>query len=265
MIIKVKKRAKFSGIIFIILLVVLIISIFFFVNSGFFRIKKIEVLGDKVECAEIDQIKNEAELYGQNFFFLDKTKPQEKLKAKFLCINEVYISKVFPDKLNIKIISRRPAAILINTAGVKAQLSLLIENIATPEASGTKGSFIVDNEGVVFSKSRDDLDILRIYVDMDLAEGKKFGNSFINNTLKILDRIKTFGLSFKKSWIIEDVLIINPDTSDPKIIFKLSNQTDIQLASLQLILAKAKIDLKELTFIDLRFDKPVVRFAPKKN
>ncbi len=100
---------------------------------------------------------------------------------------------------------------------------------------------------------------LKEYFKIDKSEG-----SFLNNALKILDKIKTFGVTTKKSWVSGEFFIINPDIMDPKIIFRLDSQIDIQLASLQLILTEAKIDLKELTFIDLRFDKPIVRFAPKK-
>ncbi|MDD5415815.1 MAG: FtsQ-type POTRA domain-containing protein [Candidatus Daviesbacteria bacterium] len=264
---KEKRRfLRFSKIIFLSLLGLFILIILLATRSSFFSIKQIEILGDKIGCADSDQLKNESGLYGQNFFLLNSKKLQERLRTKFICIKTVTVGRLIPDKVKLKIASRKPDAILLNLKDKQASPSFLIENIATPEAAAAQDSYVVDNEGVVFSKSIDNLDIPKIYIyDSDIAVGKKLKNSLINNSLKILDRIKKFGVIAKKSLIAENFFIINPDTMDPKIIFRLNDQIDIQLASLQLILTDAKIDLRELMFIDLRFDKPIVRFAPKKN
>ena len=79
-----------------------------------------------------------------------------------------------------------------------------------------------------------------------------------------MDAVKKMGISVNESFLNDSFFIIKDETSVIKVIFRLKNEVDIQLASLQLILDKAKIDEKELEFIDLRFDKPVVRYAPKK-
>ena len=81
-------------------------------------------------------------------------------------------------------------------------------------------------------------------------------------SLTILDKVKIYRLSITEASIFEDVLMNN---TAPKIIFKLRNDIDKQIASLQLILEKAKMETSKLEFIDLRFDKPIVRIAPKKN
>ncbi len=263
-----KKRrrfVRFSKIIFLFLTALFILVAILVARSSFFHIKQIEIRGDKIGCVNSDQLKNALGLYGQNFFLLNNKKLQEDLKTKFVCIKNVVFDRLIPDKVKVEISLRKPTAILFKIKDKQASPSSLIENIATPEASEVQDSYVVDNESVVFSKSTDDLNIPKIYIyDPDIAVGEKLENSFINNSLKILDKIKTFGVTTKKSWIAEEFFIINPDTMDPKIIFRLNHQIDLQLASLQLILAEAKIDLKELTFIDLRFDKPIVRFAPKK-
>ena len=260
-----RKFARFSKIIFLSLTALFILVAFSLARSSFFHIKQIEIQGDKIDCVDSDQLKNASGLYGQNFFLLSSKKLQEELKAKFVCIKVVTVDRLIPDKVKIEISSRKPTAILLKVKDKQASPSSLIENIATPEAGAVQDRYIVDSEGVVFSKSMDDSNVPKIfYFDPEIAVGEKLENSFINNALKILDKIKTFGVATKKSWIAEEFFIINPDTSDPKIIFRLDSQIDIQLASLQLILTEAKIDLRELTFIDLRFDKPVVRFAPKK-
>lgn len=262
-----RERRRFAGslkIIFLSLTVILILIAFLIARSGIFNIKQIEIQGDKIDCTDSDQLKNASGLYGKNFFLLKDRELAENLKGKFVCIENVRSLRLIPDKVKLEMTSRKPAAILLNLKDKQASSSSLIENIATPEASAAQDRYFVDSEGVVFSKSMYELNFSKIYIyDPEIAVGKKLENNFINNSLKILAKIKTFGVNAKKSWISEDFFIINPDTSDPKIIFRLNDRIDIQLASLQLILTEAKIDLKELTFIDLRFDKPIVRFAPK--
>lgn len=263
-----KKRgsAKFSKIIFLLLPILLFLAFFLIFRSGLFSIKQIQIQGDKISCATGDQIKNESGLLGQNFFLLNNKRLQLALKTKFVCIKNAVVSRFVPDKVKLEIEARKPAAVLLSLKEKQASTSSLIENTATPEAEAVKDYFLVDSEGVVFSKSTDDSNIPKIYIyDQGIVMGKQLENSLINNSIKILDRIRTFNVIVKKSWIAEGFFIVNPDTSDPKIIFRLNDQIDIQLASLQLILAEAKIDLREFTFIDLRFNKPVVRFAPKKN
>ncbi len=106
--------------------------------------------------------------------------------------------------------------------------------------------------------------IPRIYFyDKNISLGNKLDKS-LKDSLKILDKIRTFGVNIKDTRVLNDLFLIYPQEGWPKIIFRMDDKVDIQLASLQLILEKTKIDNKELEFIDLRFDKPIVKFAPGK-
>ncbi|KKS13713.1 MAG: hypothetical protein UU67_C0020G0034, partial [Candidatus Daviesbacteria bacterium GW2011_GWB1_41_5] len=49
-----------------------------------------------------------------------------------------------------------------------------------------------------------------------------------------------------------------------KVILSLQKDIPLQLASLQLITEKAKIDGRLIEVVDTRFNKPVVVYAPKK-
>lgn len=234
-----------------------------------FTVKQVEIDTSQLACVEENQLRNALGLLGQNFLMLDQKKLTKNLKEKFICIGDVNLSRVFPDKVGIKITARQPVATLVALKEKEASLSSLIENIATPAAKLIKDSYLVDNEGVIFSKNTSDADIPRIYAyDLEISLGKKLENNLIDNSLKILERIKTFGINVIEAWISDGVFIVLGDSGTffrGKIIFDLEGRIDIQLASLQLILAEAKIDLKELEFIDLRFDKPIVRFVPEKN
>ncbi|MCR4306266.1 MAG: FtsQ-type POTRA domain-containing protein [Candidatus Daviesbacteria bacterium] len=264
-----KSKKRFSGIkskmYWVIPFIFIISFIVLFFKSGFFTIRQVEIDSSQITCATKNQIKDSVKLLGQNFFLIDSVKVEDNLKKKFYCIKSAPISKTFSNKVKIQVLNRQPVAILATLKEKEASMSSFFFNIATPSAREIQDYYIVDSEGVVFSKDKEKINVSRIYIDdLDISLGGKLESRLIGDSLKILEIAKTLGIVVSESWIFDNFFIINSDASKLKVIFRLDNRVDIQLASLQLILDKAKIDLKELEFIDLRFDKPVVRFAPKK-
>lgn len=286
-----KKKIRFSKLskitlIFIPILIAL--SVYLFFRTGFFTVKEIEVKGDNVICTDKNQLINKS-FYGFNFFFLDKQKIENTLKDKFICIKSINLGRSFPNKIIIDVNSRKPSAILITILNQQASPAALIKNnLATSSAEPIKDSFLVDDEGIVFSKNGiTELSIPKIYsYDSEIIVGQKIGD-IIKNALKILDKVKSLGLKINQSWIADGLYILQAENQESgnmtKIIFQLDSKTslmsdkqlDIQIASLQLILAEAKInrrtvpaevgmDSGNLEFIDLRFDKPIIKLAPKK-
>lgn len=252
----------------IILLFFVVFSFFavsLILNSNLFVIKQIVVNMKQLGCTDNDQIKNTSGFLGQNFFFLNNDKAINKIKEKFICVKDINVSRLFPSSVKMEVIFRDPAAILISLKNKEATSSLLLNNIATPSADQIKDLYVSDSEGITFSKDINGLNIPKVYLyDLNISMGK-MENDLVQNSLKILDKIKTLGIKTKDSLIKDVFLIINPFIGEPKIIFSLNGKNDIQIASLQLILIEAKINEETLGFIDLRFDKPVVQFAPKKN
>lgn len=261
-----KRRPNFLLKISAAIFLLLIIALVFFLNKvGLFTVRQVDVQAEQLGCTNADQIKTVAALFGQNFFTVDKDKLIRSLEKKFICIKDISFTKVFPGKVQMQITARQAAAILANLKSQPASASALIENAATPSASEVQDLYIVDSSGVVFAKGTDETSIPKIYsYNLNPLLGQKINSDLISGCLKILDKIKTLGVTVQESWISDDFFIANPDGKFTKIIFRLNDQIDIQLASLQLILDTAKIDAKELEFIDLRFDKPIVRYAPKK-
>lgn len=253
-----KKSPSFSSKIPALIIIIIFAALVFgFLKSGLFNIKRIDTETENLSCTDQNQIKNASGLLGQNFFFVNSQKTQDVLKKKFICIKSANISKIPPDKIKLKISNRQVTAVL---AVLKNEASLS----ATPSSEDVRDSYVVDNEGIVFGKGEDNSNIPRIFIsNLKISMGEKLKDGILN-AVKILEKIKTLGLSIDKSWISDNNFVLYSGTPVSKIIFRLNDGIDIQLASLQLILDKAKIDSKELEFIDLRFDKPVVRFAPQK-
>lgn len=231
--------------------------LFFISQSNFFSIKKVEVfVTNRLDCANQTQLKDSVQLLGKNIFFINIDDLSRKVKEKFFCVKNISLAKNLFDKVEINVSGREPAAYLL----------------ATPSAQEATSSFLIDDEGVVFSMDINNLTIPTVFVNItNFSLGQKLERGA--EIAKILDKIKTYGLDGKISVLEDNSFIIQ---SNPKVIFSLERNIDKQLASLQLILNKAKINRRtvptevginaeELEFIDLRFDKPVIKIAPKKN
>lgn len=263
---RLKKRPtrKWSKLLWIIPFFLIFFFLFLFFKSGIFTIKQVVVAAKSLGCASEKGIKDSAELTGQNFFLANTKAAEEAIKLKFYCIKAAPIKRSFPDKMRIEVLSRQPAAFLVALETKEASISSFID-IATPSALPVKSSFQIDEEGMVFSKDPAGADIPRVYIfNADITLGKKMSGDLIPGTLRVLTKLKEIRFPVKESLVFDKLYIVTSDSPKLKIIFRLNEDLDTQLASLQVILDKAKIDLKELEFIDLRFDKPIVRFAPKK-
>ncbi len=241
---------------------ILIIALSLFVfRSDFLKIKSINVNLDKISCVDSGQIKNESALLGQNIVFLNSSKAKENIKNKFVCVKDVIFLRTFPKSVNLLVSGRVPVIVAAVLKTAEASPSSILENIATPSANEVIESFLIDEEGIIFSKITEQANLPSIYFkDISISLGKKLEDT-TKNSLKILEKLNLFGLDMRKTLVSDNYFII---FSSPKVIFRLDSEVDIQLASLQLILEKAKIDDVRLEFVDLRFDKPAVKFAPGK-
>ncbi len=257
---RVRRRGK---ILLSIIVISGLVALFFSIKSGFLTVKIIDIEGKDLGCVNETQLKNTSGLTGKNFLFIDYKAVEKNLKDKFFCIKSVIFSKYFPDRVKLHISGRQPFAALVSIKEKIASVSSSVETIATPSAEDINGSYIVDDEGVVFIKNANGVDAPEIYInDLDISLGGQPKNDRVRTSIIILSRIESLNVDVENAWVIGNDLQVL--TKGSKIIFSLKEKTDIQLASLQLILAEAKIDLSKLEFIDLRFDKPIVKFAPKK-
>lgn len=254
------KTALFKKIIFIVLFFLIPLSFYRFLTSSFFSIKNIDIEKQNINCAQDLEIRR-AGILGQNFLFLNSKEVAENLMNKFICIKMVVVEKDFPDKIKLKILGREAKLILI-PIHKEASVSSILENIATPSAQDYVNIFLADEEGVIFSKGTLDVNLPKIFIYERVVNLGKDMADLITNVVKVLQEMRIFGVDVPTAKIISDEILVT-DTK-PLIIFKLNAKVEVQLASLQLILQQAKIDSNTLEFIDLRFDKPVVRIAPKK-
>ncbi len=252
-----RKKSRIKILIFLFLPIVLIII---FYKLNILKIQNVEIKNEGADCINGNNLNEKNMLLGRNFFTFSTDEINSKIKKNNICIKDVIYSRNFPKTVEITLVGRKPIIKLLEVRDFEASASALIENTATPSADESD-AFIADDEGIVFSKDTD-LDLPKVYI---IGQSLKIGTEFENNSLKkmidILKKLPGFGVDNRSSYFYTGLLIIN---TSPKIIFKLDQDIDIQIASLQLILQKAKMDSERLEFIDLRFDKPIIKYFPKK-
>ncbi len=246
--------------------ILLIISAYLFIRSDFFVIRNLIIKLDKIECASESSIKEVAGILGQNFFFLNSLEIKKKFDQKFICIKNINFIKHFPDAIELQISGRIPIALLINT--IEATNSYTLEDfISTSSSSLTVGvssnlaSLVVDEEGVIFSDDTGK-NLPRIFFEGEkLEKGKKLSGGGVKKSIQILNKMTQLGTEVNDAKIYSQGLLLI--SGKPKIVFSLDGSIDVQLASLQLILDKAKIENEIVEFLDLRFDKPIVKYGKR--
>jgi len=252
-----KKKVSFK---LILVLLVGILIVFFLMRSNLLNIKEVNTTLVNLNCVDSNQVKKS--FLNKNILTISKREVENKLKEKYFCLKSINLEKKLPSSINLDLFGREAVLILITLEPTEATSSALDNLEATPSAEeNQKDIYLLDNEGVVFSKAQD-LIFPKLYVEEQVNLGEKIEEG--EKIVRILNQVKTLGLSFEGR-VVSKYLLVRTNNM-LKIVFSLDRDIDTQLASLQLILNEAKIDSKDqLEFIDLRFDKPIVRFAPKKN
>lgn len=231
------------------ILIILGVAYLIFISSVF-KIKSFSLNPDGADCINSDEVKKLAAVSGANFFLLDLNQIEKKIKDKFFCVSAVNLKKSFPDKVALELKARKAVFNLIPFE-------------ASSSANATSSGFLVDGEGVIFERATDQTNLQPVlFKGETLLVGKRLQNDLVGKVMRILESLKRLGfdLNNAKVYSIDNFSV----GLKPQLIFKLNETLDRQLASLQLIINQARMDTKEVEFIDLRFDKPVVRYAQKK-
>lgn len=180
-------------------------------------------------------------------------------------IHNLVFTKIFPNKTKVEII-RKPAVINIITTDI---LLDSIESSSGAELRNFEASrsafFTADKDGMILSKESNPNFPSIILTANNLNLGSKINSEWVKNSLKIFDKLKTFNLNINEGKIYpETIFLLKSKDNNLKIIFDLNKNVELQLAALQLLLEQAKMNGENMELIDLRFDKPVVKYIPKK-
>lgn len=202
-----------------------------------FLVKNIECKNQYGPCTDKDSEKtNEAE--NQSIFFLNIRNLKEKLESDFTN-QEVYIHKIFPDKLQVIIEKRKPYVGL-----GKDKLN---------------GIFLVSKDGTVLALEKD-VGLPTLILDSNYPNpvvGLKIGE-------KEIKAARLLYLTHKARGALQGILKkedLETDLPDgTKVFYTLDQDPEILVGALQLIFAQDKIQNELPKEIDLRYSKPVLRY-----
>ncbi len=252
-----KRRRKNIKRKFFIFLKIFFIVIFFigavwlinyFYNSQYFKIKNIIINGNTKYDESI--IKQKAEIMlGLNIFEINKKYIEDKLIDELVWLKSVNLKKIFPDKVIIEVIERKPFAII----------------------SYGNNNFIIDDEGIVLEKVENKTvkdgsvkENTNMYLDLVLVKnaiksepeiGEKIANSAILGCGSIYQNLghdlkNLINYAYLSDDFTENIIFVTK--SDKKIVFGTSKDIDRKIQILSLILYKIKKENIYYQLIDLR-------------
>ncbi len=218
-------------------------SLNYFYNSEYFKVKDIDIQDNKHYTDE-EIISLVPKVAGANIFDINKKRIEETISVELDWVKEAELSKIFPDKVVIRLIERKP------------DFKIVCRN----------EYFLVDSEGVVLARIEErnldsyvDLILVKNVVDHGANVGEKIAKK---NALSCADIYRTMDSQIKS--IIKEARIENNVPGD--IVFETYNGEEIIFGSGDDVVKKIEI-LKQLlkedtdyTIIDLRStENPVVK------
>lgn len=211
-------------------------TLFFFVN--YFKISVFEIEGEKNII-----LNGTSSFIGDNLIFFDTEEAQKQLINENSSLKDIKIDKIYPNKLKIKFKLSEPIALLKVSAGY----------------------FALSDEARIIAKRRNldlNLPLLTYYQQFDFMSfniGDKIDYQDIRYALKIL-RI-TLNLGINPDTIdIKDINMIASKIGEKEILFSSEKDLDQEEKEFETIIRSFKIQGKNFKLLDLRFDKPIVKF-----
>ncbi|MBI2593846.1 hypothetical protein HYW44_04360 [Candidatus Daviesbacteria bacterium] len=261
--------------------------------SGFEVVKRAKISNFQVKmnnltCMDQPQIIKFLKESDIHYFSYKQERLAKDLKKKFFCIGKINTKLEYPDKLWLEAWGREavfavreiqtsfqinPAVNLeedlqgatqsTKEAVVFNNLNLILDDL---KQSSESAVFLADREGVIFEQISGSVNFpLLSILGLKLEIGKEIPDGVIEKALFIISRLREIQTPSDNIIIIGDKLVLN---SKPRIVFSLKKSLDYQTASLQLILAQAKMNpdpdktgKSDIESVDLRFNKPVVVYG----
>ena len=236
---------------------------------GILRVSKVSVSQEGIPCISDDVLLEQTFIQDNFYWEIDQARLESEVIVKFPCVLAVSLKYKFINEAEVIVKNRKPIAAI---KSYRPPLPVLFDNKeATPSSTSAvlNWSFpdlvaeneVVDKSGKVFLASDTSWLPLVLIDRHDLKVGDDINDILFTNLTEIFSKFSEVGLSVYRVKIVGQYLMTD---SSPGIALNLESDIKRQLASLQLILSKSKIEQREVSSIDLRFAKPVVVYSPKK-
>jgi len=213
-----------------------------FLWYNFFKIKviKIETDSQLTNLLGIDNLKD------KNIFFISENKEEKRLKEINPQIKQISIFKKYPKTLNIYIKIYTPTALI----------------------KSNQGFLVLSEDGrILFTlKKKENYSFLPFinYYQLINQAVYKVGDWIdlkdIKISLILLNQLKTFNLMIKDIDIVNEDMILFKLRDEKRLLFTSKRDWQKQVFSVSLILKHLKLEGKQFKQIDVRFEKPIIKF-----
>lgn len=233
---------KLKKIFLILFFFILIFSLFLFLKSDFWAVKKVDCRQNDNFCSADLWTELISLTLGKNIIFL-KTKPLvSRILSQDPTIKEVKVKKKLPSEVVFELKKREAVAAIVEEATF----------------------FIVDKEGVIISKTAnpqpENLPLIFVNEPINLREGEKFNTEEIVGLINLLNELRLYLFQPRSARLLSSQNGQVNLKNGEEVLFSLKKELKIQLDSLQLIFSRSKIEGRNIKRVDLRFDKPVVTY-----
>lgn len=216
----------------------------FFTSTKFFSVREIIVNKDRGYSFSEGENKLKRLYGGRNLFTIDLDQVRTLIRNDFPQLRKAEVRRIMPDRLEVDIVSRDPFAVIDSGGGV------VVDKDGVVLAIGEGGKNLINIKGLNF------------FLNVP-SRGEKIDNKALGNALVLLDTLRS---KMRGSWkLIEYIDISERDNiilniSGVKVKMGIDEFPD-KVNELRDIIEDPNIDLKDIRYIDLRFDDPVI--SPK--
>ena len=216
----------------------LIIFLALFIATNYFYVKEILLISDDSKM----KIIGTSSLRNKNLLLLNLTELEKEIIQKNPTVRSVEITKIYPNKLRLKITSDRAVV------AVKADL----------------GYLYLSDKGKITSKKKvldKKLPLINYYQKVyfsNYQSGQKINYKEIITVLELVKKAENLGLIVDTVDIVGTYMVAF-NLEEKKIIFSLEKKLEEQEFELETIVKQFRIEGKEFISLDLRFNKPVIK------
>jgi cell division septal protein FtsQ len=206
---------------------------FFFIHSRVFQVTKINIVGEGFNTEEqlleaINPHLQKKSLFfdTKSIFLINRRNIKESLLDNFLNIKEVEVTKIFTNKILVKIKDRIPVVVI----------------------DSEDKEYLIDKEGLVFKSRENDYDLPIISLEKISLNDKILSISLIKKIQEVNKRLEPDSFSFKKEDLIAHI-------GNTYFVFSCQKNITQQIEDLLLVLESKDIRIENLEYFDLSHEK----------
>jgi cell division septal protein FtsQ len=216
------------------------LAIFQQLRSDLFKINQVICFENDHPCPTTLLFKVNSLVLGKNILFLSPQKVEEEILSQLPKIEKVKIEKKLLHQITIHLAKKKA--------------------IATVEFESQY--YQVDYRGTILASLDQPSDLpLLVVKELSLSpDGGQIETPAILTSLDCLYQLLFGGIDLRRAEVTDSRYLSLSLKAGPTVLISLEGEVKKQVDSLQLILARAKIEGKQVKVIDLRFDKPVITY-----